>query len=103
MSVTMRPKEELCREIWKEDAEEVLEFLNTVTPEKETFRNEKSLLNHLGRCLERKINKAKATIKEPWPGYWDNRKIAVKYEWQHNKRPTNILNVIRLLNEKVPS
>ena len=92
-------KETLVNNIWGENADEVLEFLDQVAPEKATFRDEKSLLNHLGRWLVREINRS--SLDEPWPGFWDNRKQAVGNEWQHSNRPKNILYVIRLLNGKI--
>lgn len=100
----MISREELVNRIWGENAQEVLDFLEKVAPEKKTFKNENSLLNHLGRWLVREIKKS-PLINQPAPPYfWESRTQSIVNGWEW-ERPKNILYVIRLLTGKrqVPS
>lgn len=98
----MQKREKLVNSIWGVTiGKEVLDFLDEVAPEKKTFRDEMSLLNHMGRWLVREINRSQLINQPAPPDFWDARKQAVMYG-RTQERPRNMLYVIRLLNGKRP-
>ena len=98
----MFSKKELINRIYnQEDATEVLNFLNDVAPEKETFRNETTLVNFLARKLEPKLKVlAKSSKSEEEYLFWNSRIISMDTIRNPINKEKNVLWCIRLLSGK---
>ena len=96
----MRDRNKMARHIWKENAQEVIEFLDK-REMKKTFQTEKSFLNAIGRLLIKEINHSPIAKEEPYEYFWLCRKKSVEGNSIESAKPRNILYIIRLLNGKV--
>ena len=94
----MRDRNEMANTIWKENAQEVIEFLDK-REMKRNFQTEKSFLNAIGRLLIKEINHS--PIAKEDPDFWGCRKKSVMSDAFESAKPKNILFIIRLLNGKI--
>ena len=94
----MRDRNEMARQIWKEKAQEVIDFLDE-RKVKKTFQTERTFLNAIGRLLIKEINHS--PIAKEDPDFWGCRKKSVEANAFESAKPKNILFIIRLLNGKI--
>lgn len=95
----MLDKEFLANQIYGNDAEEVLNFLAKVAPDKHEFRNEKTFFNFIARELQPMLKKMARKDKEKQE-FWTNRAISMDITFPINKKK-NVLWCIRLLSESL--
>ena len=96
----MRDRNEMANTIWKENAQEVIEFLDK-REMKRNFQTEKSFLNAIGRLLIKEINHSPIAKDEPYEYFWLSRKKSVMSDALETAKPKSILFIIRLLNGKI--
>ena len=94
----MRDRDEMTKKIWEENAQEVIEFLETHEMKKR-FQTERTFLNAIGRLLIKEINHSPIAKKDP--DFWGCRKKSVMSDAFESAKPKNILFIIRLLNGKI--
>ena len=96
-------KEILANRIYGEDAVAVLDFLETVAPDKHLFRTETTFLNFVAKklypLLRKEARKNKNTQNYE---FWNNRAMSMDITRPINKKK-NVLWCIRLLNGKCES
>ena len=95
-------KEVLINRVYnKEEATEVLNFLNSVAPEKETFRDETTLINFLAKKLQPKLKVLDKNSKNSMEHlFWYNRIISMDTIRNPRNKDRNVLWFIRLLSGK---
>ena len=88
----------IANQIFGEDANEVLNFLEAVAPDKHEFRTEATFLNFIARKLEPML-KNKARNSKHNAAFWNCRAMSMDIRNQVNKAK-NVLWCIRLLDGK---
>ena len=95
-------KEILANRIYnKEEATEVLDFLNEVSPEKAGFHDEKTFVNFVARKLRPRLKAlAKDSKCSSEYSFWNNRAISMDTIRNPRNKEKNVLWCIRLLSGK---
>lgn len=91
----------LSQKIWGENASEVMDFmLNDYSFERESFRNEETMMNYIARILTRHCNKMirKSAADS---SFWEIRRMSIQIGVDPKRKARNILYIIRLLTGKL--
>lgn len=94
----MKKRNEMVKKLWKGDAKEVLDFLDS-REVKDTFRSEETFLNAVGRLLIKEVKNSPIYKKNTTREFWESNFEAMTIRTSSEKlKAKTVLYVIRLLN-----
>ena len=99
----MQNVNDLAKKVWGEDAKEVIDFLHKEDLYlKDSFLNEKTMMNYIARILIRHCNRRIDKSKHNDLDFWKVRGLSIQTNVEFKIRSKNILYIIRLLTGKLP-
>lgn len=93
----MRSRKEMAKELWKKDAKEVNDYLDS-REVKECFRSEETFLNAIGKLLISDVKKSPIYKVPTTENFWVSQFEAMTIRASKKVKTKTVLYVIRLLN-----